>query len=220
MLENLPLNDNDSQNLIFKMDIYAVDMYKKLMSSNSDGSCGCLILIAVAIGASQLYKGCTDKHSSAPTVSQPATGAIYTSDSRVPQRPSVDFAPTLSEPYGQLQTGRFVNGDAALRMTNNMGNPAYVKVVDRYGVTRATIYLRTSETYEMRVDPGNYSVRYVSGPGDQWRGTTHYFGSSSTFSAGETDYIGQNQRLSLTISRVRVRPGTQTNVQEISEDEF
>jgi hypothetical protein len=190
------------------------------MSSNSDEGCGCLIIIALLFGVSQLYQSCTDKHSSAPTVSQPATGAIYASNTRVTQRPSVDLAPTLSEPYGQLQTGGFTRGDASLRMTNNMGNPAYVKIVDTYGITRATIYLRTSETYEMTVDSGSYSVRYVSGPSNEWRGTTHYFGSSSSFSAGKTDYIGQNQRLSLTFTRIRVRPGAQTNVREINESEF
>lgn len=190
------------------------------MSSNNDSGCGCLILLA-GLGVFQVYKSCTDKHNSAPIVSQPATGAIYApSPARPPERPVVDLAPTLSEPYGQLQSGGFSRGEAALRMTNSMGEPAYVKIVDGFGATRATIYLRANETYEMRVDPGSYSVRYVSGPGSEWRGTAHYFGSSSSFNAGGTDYIGQNQRLSLTFTKVRVRAGTPTNVRRISEEEF
>jgi hypothetical protein len=173
--------------------------------------CGCLVIIGVLSIISFISK-CNDKHSSAPTVSQPRTG--YVSPARAE-------SPTVSEPYGQLQSGGFTDTDAALKMLNNLRDPAYVKVVDASGRTRATVYLRAGESYELGVDPGSYTLRYVSGPSSEWRGTSHYFGAKSSFRSGSTSFIGSNQRLTVTFYQTVSRSGSSgSGVRKIAEDEF
>jgi hypothetical protein len=169
------------------------------------------MIIGVLSVVSMISK-CNDKHSSAPKVSQPSTGYVA---------PARSESPRVSEPFGQLQSGGFANSDAALKMINNLRDPAYVKVQDSYGRTRATIYLRAGESYELGVDPGSYRLKYVSGPSEEWRGTEHYFGSKSSYRAAALSYINSNQRLTVTFYQTVSRYGSGGNgMQKIGEDEF
>lgn len=180
------------------------------MSSQERG-CGCLAIIGVCVVIGLISK-CNDKHSSAPKVSQPTTGYVS------PARPGI---PTVAEPYGQLQSGGVVGASAALSMTNNMSKPAYVKVYDSARNLRATIYLRAGESYQLGVHPDSYLIKYVTGPGNEWRGTTHYFGSSSSFHADkEAVYIGRNQKLSVTFYTRVTRGGSSGSTTKIGEDDF
>lgn len=180
--------------------------------------CGCIVIIGVlsAVGA---ISRCNDKHSSAPRISQPSTGYVSpASRYETPSRPTV---PTVAEPYGQLQSGGVVGASAALSMTNNMSKPAYVKVYDSSRNLRATIYLRAGESYQLGVHPDSYLIKYVTGPGSEWRGTTHYFGSSSSFHAdNEAVYIGRNQRLSVTFFTRMTRGGSSGSTHKIGEEDF
>jgi hypothetical protein len=186
--------------------------------SSQDQGCGCLAIIGVCVVIGLISK-CNDKHSSAPKVSQPSTG--YVSPARSYDAPSSPSAPTISEPFGQLQSGGFADADAALKMINSLRDPAYVKVVDSSGRTRATIYLRAGESYALSVDPGSYTLKYVSGPSNEWRGTAHYFGSRSSFRSGRTSYIGTNQQLTVTFYQTVSRYGSGgKGLQKIGEDEF
>lgn len=180
--------------------------------------CGCLVIIGVLSVISMISK-CNDKHSSAPKVSQPSTGYVEPAPSRqATSRPTV---PTVAEPFGQLQSGGVVGASAALKMTNNMSKPAYVKVYDSNRNLRATIYLRASESYELGVHPDSYLIKYVTGPSSEWRGTTHYFGSSSTFHADkEATYIGTNQRLRVTFFTRVTRGGYSGSTTKIDEEDF
>ena len=181
------------------------------MSSNNN-SCGCIIILAAVIGVGSIINSCNDKHSSAPKVSQPSTGYVS---------PARSESPRVSEPFGQLQSGGFANSESALKMTNNLRDPAYVKVQDSSGRTRATIYLRAGESYELGVDPGSYRLKYATGPSDEWRGTEHYFGSRSSYRAANVSYINSNQRLTVTFYQTVSRSGSGGNgMQKIGEDEF
>jgi hypothetical protein len=186
--------------------------------SLSERGCGCIVIIGVLSVISAISK-CSDKHSSAPKVSQPSTGQVsgssrYESSSR----PAI---PTVEEPYGQLQSGGVVGASAALKMTNNMSKPAYVKIYDSNRNLRATIYLRAGESYELGVHPDSYLIKYVTGPGTEWRGTSHYFGSSSTFHADKNaTYIDTNQRLSVTFFTRVTRGGYSGNTTKIDEEDF
>jgi hypothetical protein len=187
-----------------------------MSSSNSEG-CGCIIIGVVILMIFSAIKGCTDKHSSAPVVSQPSTGYVapsYSSGS------SANYSPTVSEPYGTLQSGGRNNSGSELILKNNLSDPAYVKVINNNGQVCATLYLRSNESYKLGVDQGNYQIKYVSGPSNQWRGTTHFFGSYSTFFSGKTSYIGYGKILTLTFVKRYSRNGSGSNLQKISEDEF
>jgi hypothetical protein len=179
--------------------------------SAQDQGCGCLAIIGVCVVIGLISK-CNDKHSSAPRMSQPSTGYVS---------PARSESPRVSEPFGQLQSGGFANSESALKMTNNLRDPAYVKVQDSSGRTRATIYLRAGESYELGVDPGGYRLKYVSGPSEEWRGTEHYFGSKSSYRAATLSYINSNQRLTVTFYQTVSRYGSGGNgMQKIGEDEF
>jgi hypothetical protein len=179
--------------------------------SAQDQGCGCLAIIGVCVVIGLISK-CNDKHSSAPRMSQPSTGYVS---------PAPSESPRVSEPFGQLQSGGFANSESALKMTNNLRDPAYVKVQDSSGRTRATIYLRAGESYELGVDPGGYRLKYVSGPSEEWRGTEHYFGSKSSYRAATLSYINSNQRLTVTFYQTVSRYGSGGNgMQKIGEDEF
>ena len=188
------------------------------MSNPNSDYTGCFVIIGIFVLIS-VFSNCNDKHSSAPVVSQPATGYVASS-SYTPPPPPKPSIPTVSEPYGTLQTGGISNADAAINIKNNLYKPAYVKVVNDFGQVCATLYLRAGESYELGINPGNYKIKYVSGPANQWRGTTHYFGSYSEFNSGNTDYIGYNQRLTLTIYQTTSRYSSGSNVQKISEEDF
>jgi hypothetical protein len=186
--------------------------------SSQDQGCGCLAIIGVCVVIGLISK-CNDKHSSAPKVSQPSTG--YVAPARSYDDPSRPSVPTVSEPFGQLQSGGFANSESALKMTNTLRDPAYVKVQDSYGRTRATIYLRAGESYELGVAPGGYRLKYVSGPSEEWRGTEHYFGSKSSYRAATLSYINGNQRLTVTFYQTVSRYGSGGNgMQKIGEDDF
>lgn len=189
------------------------------MSSNNQ-SCGCVILLVAVVGVGSLISSCNDKHSSAPKVSQPTTG--YVAPAPRYETPSRPVIPTVSEPFGQLQSGGVIGASAALGLTNNMSTPAYVKIYDTSRNLRATIYLRAGESYELGVNPGSYHIKYVTGPGNEWRGTTHYFGSYSSFySDKETADVGSNEKLSLTFYTVVTRGGGGgTNLNKIGEQDF
>ena len=179
--------------------------------SLSERGFGCLVIFGVlwAIGA---ISQCNDKHSSAPKLSQPSTGYVS---------PARSESPRVSEPFGQLQSGGFAHSESALKMTNGLRDPAYVKVQDSYGRTRATIYLRAGESYELGVDPGSYRLKYVSGPSDEWRGTEHYFGSKSSYRAASLSYINSNQRLTVTFYQTVSRSSSGSGgMQKIDEDDF
>lgn len=189
------------------------------MSSNNN-NCGCIIIIAVVLGVGSIISSCNDKHSSAPKVSQPSTG--YVAPAPRYESPSRPVIPTVSEPFGQLQSGGVIGGRAAMSMTNNMSKPAYVKVYDSAMNLRATIYLRAGENYELSINPDSYLIRYVTGPGSEWRGTTHFFGSSSSFySKKEAVYIGENQEYSITFFTKVTRGGSGgSNLSNIREEDF
>ena len=187
-----------------------------MSSSNSEG-CGCLIIGFVILVIFSTVRNCTDKHASAPVVSQPSTGYVapsYSSGS------STNYSPTRAEPYGTLQSGGRNNSDTQLILKNDLSDPAYVKVINSNGQVCATLYLRSNESYKLGVDPGNYKIKYVSGPSSEWRGTTHFFGLSSTFFSGNTSYIGYGDILTLTFIKSYSRNGSGSNLQKISEDEF
>jgi hypothetical protein len=178
--------------------------------SAQDRGCGCLVLFGIVLVIGAISR-CNDKHSSAPKVDQPRTGYVA---------PGRSAAPTVAEPFGKLQSGSFGRTESALEMTNKLPHPAYVKVQDSGGKTRATVYLRAGESYELGVAPGSYHLKYVSGPGDEWRGTEHYFGSRSSFRAADTSYIGSNQRLSVTFYQTLARSGGGRGLRKIDEEEF
>ncbi len=189
------------------------------MSSNNN-NCGCIIILAAVIGVGSIISSCNDKHSSAPRVSQPSTGYVAPAPRyEVPERPSI---PTVAEPFGQLQSGGVIGASSTLKMINDMSTPAYVKIYDSSRNLRATVYLRAGESYELGVTPDSYLIKYVTGPGSEWRGTTHYFGSSSTFYSDKApDYIGQNQGLEVTFYTVVTRGGAGSqNLNRIGEEDF
>jgi hypothetical protein len=188
--------------------------------SDNNQSCGCIIILAVVIGVSTLVNKCNDKHSSAPTVNQPSTG--YVAPAPRYEAPASPVIPTVAEPFGQLQSGGVIGAEAALEMKNNMSSPAYVKIYDSSRTLMATIYLRAGESYELGVSPDRYLIKYVTGSGSEWRGTTHYFGSSSSFYADkEPVYIGSNQKLTVTFYTSVTRGGSSgSNLNRIGEDDF
>ena len=187
------------------------------MSDDGGRGCGCLMFLMIGLAITG-YQSCTDKHSSAPVVSQPSTGYIAPNSSSYTS--STNYAPTVSEPYCALQSGGSYNSESELILKNNLSNPTYVKVITNYGQVCATLYLRSQESYKLGVDPGNYTIKYVSGPSSQWRGTTHFFGSYSTFYVGKTSYIGSNDILTLTFYQTTSRYSSGSSLQKISEDEF
>ncbi len=183
----------------------------------SERGCGCIALVAI-FGVASLISQCNDKHSSAPKIRQPSTGYVAPASSQSDERNS---APRVSQPFGKLQSGGVIGGEAALRMTNNMSTPAYVKVYEGHGSLFATIYLRSQESYELSINPGTYRIKYVTGPADEWRGTSHYFGSRSSFYSDKgSNYIASNQILSLTFYTQYTRGGSRGNLNKIDEDEF
>jgi hypothetical protein len=188
--------------------------------SDNNNSCGCIIILAVVIGVGSIISSCNDKHSSALTVSQPSTGYVAPAPRyETPSRPAI---PTVAEPFGQLQSGGVIGASAALEMKNNMSTPAYVKIYDSSRNLKATIYLRVGESYELGVSPDSYLIKYVTGSGSEWRGTTHFFGSGSSFySDKEPVYIGLNQKLSVTFFTRVTRGGSGgSNLNKIGEEDF
>ena len=188
------------------------------MSDDGGRACGCLMILIIGFAITG-YQSCTNKHSSAPVVSQPSTGYVAPSHS---SGSSANYSPTISEPYGTLQSGGRNNAGSELILKNNRSDPAYVKVINNEGQICATLYLRSNESYKLGIDPGSYTIKYVSGSSNQWRGTTHYFGSYSTFYVGHTGFIPYGKILELTFYRTTSRygSGSGSSLGKISEDEF
>jgi hypothetical protein len=59
----------------------------------------------------------------------------------------------VAEPFGQLQSGGFSDAESGLKLINSLSSPSYVKIVDSYGNTRATLYLRAKEMLRTRRRP-------------------------------------------------------------------
>ena len=133
----------------------------------------------------------------------------------------LDRNPILTEPTPGLQSRTAsANYDAQIKLENHLPAPAYVKVVNDYGTTIATIYLRSQESHELDIHSGTYFVKYATGPASQWRGPVHYFGSGTSFHKGTPDVIGTRQILTLTFYQTRVSGYSATGIPSISEEEF
>ena len=129
--------------------------------------------------------------------------------------------PVQSEPLPGLQgQTNLIGADAALKLINHLPNPAYVKVLNGYGATVATLYLRVQESHELELPAGTYVVKYAAGPASEWRGPVYYFGSSSNFHKGDPKLIGSNQILSLTFYQVVTKGYAGGGAPEISAEEF
>lgn len=133
----------------------------------------------------------------------------------------LDRNPVLSEPTPGLQSRTAsANYDAQIKLENQLPAPAYVKVVNEYGTTVATIYLRSQESHELDIRSGTYYVKYASGPASEWRGPVYYFGSRTNFHKGTPDNIGSQQILTLTFYQRQVSGFSTNGTPEISEEEF
>jgi hypothetical protein len=133
----------------------------------------------------------------------------------------LDSNPVQSEPLPGLQgQANTLGSDAALNLINHLPSPAYVKVVNGYGTTVATVYLRTQESYQLEIPAGSYQVKYASGSASQWRGPLYYFGSSTSFHKGDFTDIPTNQILSLTFYQIVTKGYASGGTPTISAEEF
>jgi hypothetical protein len=164
---------------------------------------------------------------SAPTPT-PAPTPVRTEPVYTPPTPPpptraqiLDSNPIQTEPTPGLQgQSNVIGSDAALKLINHLPSPAYVKVVNGYGTTVATIYLRAQESHELELPAGSYLVKYASGSASQWRGPVYYFGSSTSFHKGDYTNIGANQILSLTFYQIVTRGSSPGGTPAISAEEF
>ena len=154
-----------------------------------------------------------------PVLAQP----VYTPPAPPPPTRAqiLDSNPVQSEPQPGLQgLSTVIGGDAALKLINHLPHPAYVKVVNGYGTTIATIYLRVQESYQLELPAGSYLVKYASGSANEWRGPVYYFGSSTSFHKGDLTAIPTNQILSLTFYQIVTKGYLNEGTPSISADEF
>jgi hypothetical protein len=160
---------------------------------------------------------------SAPTPTPVFTQPIYTPPTPPPPTRAqiLDSNPIQTEPTPGLQgQSNVIGSDAALKLINHLPSPAYVKVLNAYGTTIATIYLRVQESHELELPAGSYLVKYASGPASQWRGPIYYFGSSTSFHKGDSKNIGTNEILSLTFYQIVTRGSSAGGTPTISAEEF
>ncbi len=158
-----------------------------------------------------------------PTPTPVFTQPIYTPPTPPPPTRAqiLDSNPIQTEPTPGLQgQSNVIGSDAALKLINHLPSPAYVKVVNGYGTTIATIYLRVQESYELELPAGSYLVKYASGSASNWRGPVYYFGSSTSFHKGNLTDIGANQILSLTFYQIVTKGYASGGTPAISADEF
>ena len=156
-----------------------------------------------------------------PTPTPIARQPVYTPPPPPTRAQILDRNPVQSEPLPGLQGQAAVIGsDAALKLINNLPHPAYVKVVNGYGTTIATIYLRVQESHQLEIPAGSYLVKYASGPADEWRGPIYYFGSSTSYHKGDPTDIPTNQILSLTFYQTVVQGYSPGGTPSISAEEF
>jgi hypothetical protein len=133
----------------------------------------------------------------------------------------LDSNPIQTEPTPGLQgQSNVIGSDSALKLINHLPSPAYVKVVNAYGTTVATVYLRVQESHELELPAGSYLVKYASGSASNWRGPNYYFGSSTSFHKGNLTDIGANQILSLTFYQIVTKGYASGGTPAISADEF
>jgi len=160
---------------------------------------------------------------STPTPTPVFVQPVYTPPTPPPPTRAqiLDSNPIQSEPQPGLQgLSSAIGGDSALKLINHLPSPAYVKVVNGYGTTVATIYLRVQESHELELPAGSYLVKYASGSASNWRGPIYYFGSSTSFHKGNLTDIGANQILSLTFYQIVTKGYASGGTPAISADEF
>lgn len=160
---------------------------------------------------------------SAPTPTPVLIEPVYTPPTPPPltRAQILDSNPVQSEPLPGLQgQANTLGSDAALNLINHLPSPAYVKVVNGSGMTVATIYLRTQESYQLEIPAGSYQVKYASGSASQWRGPLYYFGSSTSFHKGDFTDIPTNQILSLTFYQIVTKGYASGSTPTISAEEF
>ncbi len=158
-----------------------------------------------------------------PTPTPIARQPVYTPPTPPPPTRAqiLDSNPIQTEPTPGLQgQSNVIGSDAALKLINHLPSPAYVKVVNAYGTTVATIYLRVQESHELELPAGSYLVKYASGSASNWRGPVYYFGSSTSFHKGNLTDIGANQILSLTFYQIVTKGYASGGTPAISADEF
>ena len=158
-----------------------------------------------------------------PTPTPVFTKPVYTPPTPPPPTRAqiLDSNPIQTEPTPGLQgQSNVVGSDSALKLINHLPSPAYVKVVNGYGTTVATIYLRVQESHELELPAGSYLVKYASGSASQWRGPIYYFGSSTSFHKGDYKNIGTNEILSLTFYQIVTRGSSAGGIPTISAEEF
>lgn len=158
-----------------------------------------------------------------PTPTPVFTQPIYTPPTPPPPTRAqiLDSNPIQTEPTPGLQgQSNVIGSDAALKLINHLPSPAYVKVLNAYGTTIATIYLRVQESHELELPAGSYLVKYASGSANNWRGPIYYFGSSTSFHKGDYTNIGANQILSLTFYQIVTKGYSAGGTPSISADEF
>jgi hypothetical protein len=210
-------------------------------------SIGCVAIIIGALIIGGAIMNDSSPRNKAPVLSQPETGIVrreaaaprqdYATPTPRPVRQEpvyvppapppltraqiLDGNPVQPEPIPGLQgQSGVIGGDSALKLINHLPSPAYVKVLNGFGATVATIYLRVQESHELELPADSYVVKYATGPASEWRGPVHYFGSSSTFHKGEPKAIGSNQILSLTFYQVVTRGYAAGGTPKISAEEF
>ena len=158
-----------------------------------------------------------------PTPAPVFTKPVYTPPTPPPPTRAqiLDSNPIQTEPTPGLQgQSNVIGSDSALKLINHLPSPAYVKVVNGYGTTVATIYLRVQESHELELPAGSYLVKYASGSASNWRGPVYYFGSSTSFHKGDYKNIGANQILSLTFYQIVTKGYASGGTPTISADEF
>ena len=215
--------------------------------STDNKSIGCVAIVIGGLIISGAIMNDANPRNVAPIVSQPETGPVrreapatrqtYTTPTPTPvfvqpvytpptpppptRAQILDSNPIQTEPTPGLQgQSNVVGSDAALKLINHLPSPAYVKVVNGYGTTVATIYLRVQESHELELPAGSYLVKYASGSASNWRGPVYYFGSSTSFHKGDYKNIGANQILSLTFYQIVTKGYASGGTPTISADEF
>jgi hypothetical protein len=210
-------------------------------------SIGCVAIIIGALIISVTKMMDSNPRNAAPVLSQPETGPVrreapatrqtyttptpnpvFTQPIYTPPTPPpptraqiLDSNPIQTEPTPGLQgQSNVIGSDSALKLINHLPSPAYVKVVNAYGTTVATVYLRVQESHELELPAGSYLVKYASGSASNWRGPIYYFGSSTSFHKGNLTDIGANQILSLTFYQIVTKGYASGGTPAISADEF
>lgn len=164
------------------------------------------MLLAVGFGAAMIGKAC-DK--TPPPISQPSTGVV-----------AVYQPPVQTEPFQALMWGGYANSRTVIVLRNDMSDAAYIKVL-RNGSPHATVYLRPSETFRLPVATGHFSLRYVAGPSNQWRGEVHHFGSSSDYYMGGNQFLDDGDEWSIQLFSRYVRRGAAgSGAPRMSREEF